>query len=54
MADSLYIRLSGANAGPNHHTAFVSGQLECRKKKQDLRLFKHAMPMECVFCWHSG
>ncbi len=32
MADSLCILLSGANTGPNHHIAFVSGQLECRKK----------------------
>lgn len=53
MAGRLCFFLSNANADPNRHTAFVSGQLEFRKN-QDLRLLKHAVPVECGFCWHSG
>lgn len=53
MADSLHVFFSDANTDPDHHTAFLSGQPEFRKK-QDLRLLKHAMPVECGLCWHSG
>lgn len=53
MAGSLCIFLSGANTGPTIilHLCLVSLNVG---KNQDLRLFKHAMPMECVFSWHSG
>lgn len=51
MAGTLCLFLSNANIDPNRHTVFLSGQVEFRKE-EDLRLVKHAGPVECGPCWH--